>query len=108
MCGTPVYLAPEILSASYDGRKADCWSLGLVILDALRVEKTWVEGGTFTNFFNGVFHAAPNLPYIEELSKNSFIQEKWRQYITDVINSIQPPLYFHPGCPLYSRLIARI
>lgn len=32
-CGTVPFMAPEVLGSSYDGMKADMWSLGVLLLD---------------------------------------------------------------------------
>jgi len=46
-CGSPLYTAPEIFSqGSYDGMKADIWSLGVVLYTLCAGARPWV----YTNY----------------------------------------------------------
>jgi serine/threonine protein kinase len=41
-CGSPFYIAPELLTAAeYDGRKADIWSLGVVLFELVTGGIPW-------------------------------------------------------------------
>jgi serine/threonine protein kinase len=41
-CGSPYYIAPELLTqAEYDGRKADIWSLGVVLFELMTGGIPW-------------------------------------------------------------------
>jgi serine/threonine-protein kinase ULK2 len=35
MCGTPLVMAPEVLTGNYYNHKADVWSLGIVFFEML-------------------------------------------------------------------------
>lgn len=41
LCGTPYFLAPEVLTEGGGGRKADIWSLGGTVLQMLTGEPPW-------------------------------------------------------------------
>lgn len=59
ICGTPHYLAPEVLSGSYDGKKADVWACGIILYVMLAGAHPFDD-----RTVNGLFHKINNLQYI--------------------------------------------
>ena len=41
VCGTPVYMAPEILDIREYGAEADLWSCGAIFLELIVGNKPW-------------------------------------------------------------------
>eukprot|EP00704_Kipferlia_bialata_P015432 g15432.t1 len=61
-CGSPHYVAPEIISKKpYDGRKADVWSLGIVLFFMLTGKRPF-EGRTFESLFHKIRHQEAMFP----------------------------------------------
>ena len=80
-CGTPAYIAPEILSGEYKGFSCDVWSSGVVLYSML-------SG-------NVPFKGKDINDLHENIKKGNFITNQWR-YENSRENSVFPiiPLYY--------------
>ena len=73
-CGTPSYVAPEILSGSRYGREADCWSLGVIAYILLAGYAPFSAGGSnqaelFRAIVSGRFYF--DSPYWDNVSEGA-------------------------------------
>ncbi|KAJ4460275.1 putative serine/threonine protein kinase [Paratrimastix pyriformis] len=72
ICGTPQYVAPEMLtSAGYDGAKADIWSLGVVLMAVLTAAMPVYE------------RASDGDVFYDLLKAHSYAYEPWTTVLAD-------------------------
>jgi serine/threonine-protein kinase CHEK1 len=68
-CGTTLYMAPEIFNGSYDGPKAELWSVGIVLFVMLTGCHPW-EDATSMNYklfqSKDYHHSSPTWSRISE------------------------------------------
>eukprot|EP00744_Colponema_vietnamica_P000353 GILI01000620.1.p1 GENE.GILI01000620.1~~GILI01000620.1.p1 ORF type:complete len:396 (-),score=99.53 GILI01000620.1:415-1488(-) len=62
-CGTPYYLAPELWNQAPYSKKADIWSLGVILYELMSLKKPFTGNGMrelIDRVIAGKFHALPN------------------------------------------------
>ncbi|ORY43718.1 Pkinase-domain-containing protein [Rhizoclosmatium globosum] len=89
-CGTPPYVAPEILKLSYNGDEADVWSSGIILYVLLAGNTPWAEPSKhdpefvhFSNQYNQGLNYAPwnqFAPEILFLIRNTLNKDASKRY----------------------------
>jgi len=69
ICGTPYYIAPEILKNNMGGKPCDIWALGVVIYVLLTNFYPFEEEG-LEDLYNSILNDAIDLKYIPNIYKN--------------------------------------
>ena len=90
ICGSPLYMAPELLISSKYNLKADLWSFGVIMYEMLY--------GCNPYTYNG--HSAKNVQHLCELIKNKKVSydiyDSNKSYSTDCIHLIKKLLEIDP------------
>lgn len=68
-CGSPAYLAPEIIQSDNYGISVDIWSLG-IILYAIKFGQLPFENQSFSKLFHMITSEDPYFPEDEKISEN--------------------------------------
>lgn len=69
LCGSPAYIAPEIISHQNYGNSVDIWSMG-IILYALTYGKLPFENQNYSILFHLITSANPTFAYNDKISSN--------------------------------------
>jgi len=85
MCGTPDYIAPEILTGCGHGTAVDWWSLGVLLFEMLVGHPPFTAANTF-DIYN-------NIKQPERINYPSFLEPQAKDFI-------QRLLVVHPGTRL--------
>jgi len=91
VCGTPHYVAPEVLSGSYDGRIADIWSMGIILYVMLSGCHPF-DGDSVTELFSRIENLEFKYPsYFSKgarslLDKIIVVDPKKRATLDDILN----------------------
>ncbi|GJX16473.1 mitogen-activated protein kinase kinase kinase 18 [Tanacetum coccineum] len=69
-CGSPLWMAPEVIRGEYQGPESDVWSLGCTVIEMITGQPAWLDRGVDTLCQIGYSNDLPNLPAhcSEELS----------------------------------------
>ena len=85
-CGSPFYAPPEIINnAKYDGKKADIWSLGIVLFTMLTGSLPWTEVEPVHKLYEQIANAKIKIPMCFPVSLRILIKE-----MTSIIPSHRP------------------
>lgn len=92
--GTPYYLAPELWKRLKYGKKADVWSLGIVLYEMLTLRRPFVASnmkGLMTSILQGEYALPSNLPYADDFVQllNAMLQVDpvKRTTVADILES---------------------
>ena len=70
ICGTPLYMAPEIIIGDYYNNKCDLWSTGCIIYQMLYEKTPFEQAHSFTELQNLIDNTIINYPIDNPITKN--------------------------------------
>lgn len=77
LCGTPDYLAPEVISGKGYGKSVDFWTIGILTYELLHSKTPYINNDNLYNFYNTITN--------ERLKFNDDVSSNFQNFISSLL-----------------------